>query len=94
MGFSRFLLLLVMVLLVARALRRLFGGVVQGMSAGRPAPPPDRGVRMVRDPVCGTFIVPSRALVVNDRGTARYFCSEKCRDAYRPADRQRASSAR
>ena len=39
---------------------------------------------MVRDPVCGTFLPPDAALSLAERGGAvRYFCSEKCRDAYR-----------
>lgn len=95
MGFSRFVLLLVVILLAVRALRRLVGGVVQGVSGPRrPSAPPDRGVRMVRDPVCGTFVVPSNALVIKDAGTARYFCSEKCRDAFRSGERPRAASGR
>jgi YHS domain-containing protein len=95
MGFSRLLLVLVVAVLVVRALRLLLGGVIQGLNRPRtPTGPPDRGVQMARDPVCGTFVVPSRALVVNDSGTARYFCSEKCRDAYRSGGRPRAASGR
>jgi YHS domain-containing protein len=44
-------------------------------------------VQMVRDPVCGTFLVPSRALTFTDRGVVRYFCSEACRQAYQGGGR-------
>ena len=38
---------------------------------------------MVRDPVCGTFVVPDGALTIADGRARVYFCSEKCRDQYR-----------
>jgi uncharacterized protein len=82
----RFLLVFLLGVLVLRALGRLLAGLVDGASAPR-APrsgPPERGVQMVRDPVCGTFLPPDTAVSVRERdGAVRYFCSEKCRDAYR-----------
>ncbi|MFB3853209.1 MAG: hypothetical protein ACE148_05220 [Vicinamibacterales bacterium] len=76
---TRVLLIALLVLLAIRALGRLLGGVVRGLT---PPAPPDKGVQMVRDPVCGTFVVPSRALMLSDGHEARFFCSEKCRAAY------------
>jgi hypothetical protein len=43
----------------------------------------DQAVQMVRDPVCGTFVVPERAVSIADGRSRVCFCSEKCRDAYR-----------
>ena len=82
----RFLLLFLLVMLVIRAFWRMLAGVIDG--ASRPtrstrSGPPDRGVQMVRDPVCGTFLPPEHAVTLADRGAVRYFCSEKCRDAYK-----------
>ena len=37
---------------------------------------------MVRDPVCGTFVLPSRATSMRDRNGPHYFCSDRCRQAY------------
>jgi YHS domain-containing protein len=37
---------------------------------------------MVRDPVCGTYVVPGRALELARGRETLYFCSEKCRDQY------------
>ena len=57
-----------------------------GSGAGRRATrgqPSAEPVHMVRDPVCGTFVVPERAVSVADGRARVYFCSEKCRDAYR-----------
>ena len=81
----RFALLFVLAMLIVRAFWRVLAGVVDGVSQPK-APrsgPPDRGVQMVRDPVCGTFLPPESAITLTDRGSVRYFCSEKCRDAYK-----------
>jgi YHS domain-containing protein len=88
MGFLlRYLLLFLLGILVLRALGRLLTGLIAGASPpdrSRRSGPPERGVQMVRDPVCGTFLPPDSALSLAERGGAvRYFCSEKCRDAYR-----------
>ncbi|HXH07650.1 MAG TPA: hypothetical protein VNI83_13795 [Vicinamibacterales bacterium] len=74
------ILRLLLLLLVIRLLWRLVQGVLEGLREL----PPDRGdaVRLVRDPVCGTFILPSRALPARRGGTVVYVCSARCRDAY------------
>ncbi len=80
----RFLLLAVLFVLVARSFRRFVGSIIEGATGtpGRSSGPPGAGVPMVRDPVCGTFVLPSRALAVHDRGRVTYFCSENCRKAF------------
>jgi YHS domain-containing protein len=40
-------------------------------------------VRLVRDPVCGVFVVPGKALTSGSGGSTQYFCSEKCRQQWR-----------
>jgi uncharacterized protein len=87
MGFLlRYVLILLLGMLVLRALGKVLTGLIAGASPdpGRRSGPPERGVQMVRDPVCGTFLPPETAVSLAERGGAvRYFCSEKCRDAYR-----------
>jgi YHS domain-containing protein len=80
----RFVLVSILLTLVARAVARLFHGIIEGMS-GQPASTrtPQRGVPMVRDPVCGTFVLPERAVSLVDGRTRRFFCSNTCRDKYR-----------
>ena len=60
----RLVLFVVLGIIVARAFWRLVDGVVEGIS-GRPprkrSQVPSRGVQMVRDPVCGTFVLPDQA---------------------------------
>lgn len=74
--------------LIARAISRLMGGVKDGLSGARTAPPeaggvPQHGVHMERDPVCGTYVVPDRAVTITEGHTRVFFCSAKCRDQYR-----------
>ncbi len=69
---------LVLSFLVIRALLRLGRGVLEG-AGYRPRPPIKDGVELVRDPVCGTFVVPSKSLGSTSGGSTHYFCSEKCR---------------
>src|SRR5262245_43988411 len=67
----RAILEIILVMVVARSLWRVIGGIMEGLGArprtGVPrSGPPDRGVSMTRDPVCGTFVVPERALALHD----------------------------
>ncbi len=83
----RILLLFVLALVVARAFWRVVAGIIVGASAPSPSRSarrgvPERGVQMVRDPVCGTFVIPASALAVRDSTGLHHFCSEKCRQAF------------
>jgi YHS domain-containing protein len=78
----RVLLITALVIFAIRAIGRLLGGIIDGV-AGQSGGAPARGVAMVKDPVCGTFVVPGQALTLVERGQQVYFCSTKCRDAYR-----------
>jgi YHS domain-containing protein len=81
----RFLLVSILIMLVARAFWRVMDGVIEaaGGRQGR-ARPPARSVKLARDPVCGTFVAPARAVALPVRGEAapQYFCSERCRDEF------------
>ena len=81
----RVLLFALLALVVLRAVWMLLDGMLEGF-AGRTSGSsrvPQRGVQMVRDPVCGTFVVPERAIALSDRGAPVFFCSPTCRDKYR-----------
>ena len=96
----RFILLSILLTILVRALARLWAGVVRGMQgpdAAARAPfgtrVPQRGVEMARDPICGTFVVPERAVsLAGPAGERMYFCSTECRDRYL-ADRTAARPA-
>jgi hypothetical protein len=81
---TRLLLLLILVVIVGRAFWRLVDGVVEGVTAPRQpqARAPQHSLRMVRDPVCGTFVLPERAITLANGSDQLYFCSAGCRDRY------------
>jgi hypothetical protein len=77
----RALLELIVILLVLRAAWRMIGSMVaisagarRTTATGEPNP-----VKLMRDPVCGTFVSPDSAI----SDGSNYFCSEKCRSEYR-----------
>ena len=75
--------------IVLRVVLGIYSAFMEGLRGGDV--PPSRGrsrtgpgaVQMVRDPVCGTFVVPERAVSIADGHSRVHFCSERCRDAYR-----------
>jgi hypothetical protein len=75
---GKFLLWLILMALVVRALSRLVRGVLEGAGYRREVGP-SQSVGLVRDPVCGVFVVPGRALTAGTGSAVKYFCSEKCR---------------
>lgn len=80
----RFLLLSILILLVARAVLRVFDGVLDAMGGPRVRTRPGQAaVKLVRDPICGTFVAPGGALTEQAAGQQHYFCSERCRDVFR-----------
>ena len=80
---TRVLIYAILVIFIARALAKFWRGLHEGLNGapGRAATP-RHGVLMMRDPVCGTFVVPSSALSATSGGTRHYFCSAKCRDEF------------
>ena len=80
---SRLALFLVLAVVVARAFWRLVDGILEGVTGRRPGSQvPSRGVHMVRDPVCGTFVLPDQALTIGDGRAQLFFCSSTCRDKF------------
>ena len=93
------LLWLVLSAVIIRAVWRLVDGVMEGFRGqprqarhskysqhsqhSQQGDVPARGVQMVRDPVCGTYVVPDRAVVMADGSRQVFFCSASCRDKYR-----------
>lgn len=80
----RVLLYVVLLILFARAMSRLWRGIMEG-ATGQPSrgpQVPQRGVQMARDPVCGTFVVPDQAVTLSVGRDHVYFCSAACRDRY------------
>jgi YHS domain-containing protein len=76
------ILRLLLVLIVVRLVWRFLAGVFDGLSPEASRSTAKKAVALVRDPVCGTFVVRARALTIEANGQIQYFCSERCRDEY------------
>jgi YHS domain-containing protein len=80
----RFVLAALLFFLVTRALWRLVSGVIEAAGGRRPGS--DSGgtnaTKLVRDPVCGTFVAPGAALSLTSAGSTHYFCSEECKTTF------------
>ena len=89
----RFILLSILLTFLLRAVSRLWAGIVRGIQGGSGpttartrAKTGQHSVQMSRDPVCGTFVVPERAVAVSGTNGERfYFCSAACRDQFTAA---------
>ena len=79
----RVILLLVLVVLVARTFWRVIDGLIEGLSGRGAANATARSTRLVRDPVCGTWVLPNDDLRLTDGRQHVFFCSVACRDHYR-----------
>ena len=82
----RVVLLLIFFILIARAFWRVVDNIVAAASGQPPdaaGGPPLTSTKMVRDPVCGTFVLPERSLSLADGRGRAYFCSEACRNKFR-----------
>lgn len=75
---ARLILWGILIVLIARSFSRLLRGLLEGAGYRRDNAS-QRGVGLVRDPVCGVFVVPARALSAGTGDGTRYFCSEDCR---------------
>ena len=76
-----FIVLLLVLRAAWKVLANLFtvtAGASRATATGEP-----RAVKLVRDPVCGTYVSPDSAVADGKN----HFCSEKCRDEYRSQSR-------
>lgn len=78
---ARVILWVVLAVIVLRLLWRFVHAIMDGAGMLRGSAPPP-AVKLVRDPVCGVYVVPSKALTAGAGASTRYFCSEKCRQAW------------
>jgi YHS domain-containing protein len=85
-----FVLDVVFTVVAIRAIWKLLQGIKAGMSVRtvdevrqKPGRAPQQGLQMVKDPVCGTYVVPEQAVSISVGRKTVYFCSTACRDKFR-----------
>ena len=74
---TRLLLVAVLLLLIAWAFWKVVDGVIEvfgGLPSRSKSP-----MKLVRDPVCGTWVSPRESLGLRAGNTTHYFCSDACR---------------
>ena len=81
----RFLLFAILFMLIARIFWRVIDSVIEGASGATPRRRNSirSSVKLVKDPVCGTWVAPRPELAENRNGEVHYFCSEACRREFR-----------
>ena len=85
---TRLILFFVLILVAARFFWRLIETVLR--AAMGPAAQNARGggppasVKMQPCPVCGTYVVPGKAITGRSGDASVFFCSEKCRAEFQP----------
>lgn len=77
----RVIVWLIVFLIVVRLLWRFVHAVMEGAGFGR-RQSASSSVKLVRDPVCGTYVVPTKALTAGYGPATQYFCSETCLRAW------------
>ncbi len=80
---ARFLLLLALFVVIAKVFWRFVDAIVRGATGPAPKPGqrsgPAPAVKMSQCPVCGTYVVPGKAISIVSAGSPVYFDSDKCR---------------
>ena len=85
---GRLLQFLALLFLVRYVFRSVANWLTEGAEQRRVDGPDGGGKpvyrgQMVRDPVCGLFLLRERAVEDQAGGESHHFCSEKCRQAFR-----------
>jgi YHS domain-containing protein len=85
----RILLIAILILLLARAFWRIVDGILEaaGGTPRRPRGAARPGRKLVRDPVCGTFVAPGAVPSLQVRGETYHFCSDQCRSNFERSSR-------
>jgi len=83
MGFLlRVALFLILISVLLRSAYRFLEGVIEGATGGSAAASRQIAGHMVKDPVCGTYVVQGRALTAVRGQQTAWFCSPRCQQAW------------
>ena len=70
-------------LLLAIVLYKFLRNLIKDSRTGRREGPRDEKIaELVRDPQCGTYLLPEQAFSARAGGEVLHFCSEACRDRF------------
>jgi uncharacterized protein len=80
---TRLALLAILLLVIAWAFWRFVDGIIEAFGGLPQRSRQKTPVKLVRDPVCGTWVAPQNSLGLRAGDVTHYFCSDRCRDAFR-----------
>jgi len=80
----RFALLLALIIIVVATVVPRLRALARTMPAGRP----HRRDELVKDPMCQTYVVSSRAIKSEENGVTVHFCSRQCAERYARGERR------
>jgi YHS domain-containing protein len=75
---TRLVLVAILLLMLGWAFWRVVDGIIAAFG-GLPDRKTNSPVKLVRDPVCGTWVAPHESLGLRSGQTTHYFCSDACR---------------
>ncbi len=78
------LIIIIPVIYYYRKLKRVFNG--KGNAEGKKTKKAD-SFEMVKDEVCGKFILKNNSLELKKDGVKYYFCSEECKNRFMQSDK-------
>ena len=84
---TRLALLAILLLVIAWAFWRFVDGIIEAFGGLPQRSRQKTPVKLVRDPVCGTWVAPQNSLGLRAGDVTHYFCSDRCRDAFRSKSR-------
>ena len=81
---TRAVLILGLMLVLAWAFWRFVDGIIEAFG-GTTKQQKQRAaaMKLVRDPVCGTFVTPNESFAFRSSGETHYFCSVDCRERFK-----------
>jgi YHS domain-containing protein len=79
---ARLIVWLVLLFIIGRMVWRFMYAVFDGAGMLKEDRREPAAVKLVRDPVCGVFVVPGKALTAGSGSSLQYFCSERCRQQW------------
>jgi len=80
---TRFVLFAIFLFVVAWAFWRLVDGIIEAFGGLPDRSRRNKPLKLVRDPVCGTWVAPHNSLGLRAGDVTHYFCSDRCRDSFR-----------
>ncbi len=77
----RIVLIGLLLIFIARVFWRVVDSIIEG-TTGKRKREIKSGMKLMRDPICGTHVVAGTSLSFTTSRNTYYFCSEKCRNEY------------